>query len=81
MKLYKNDIKKIGHTTFENQLGNLNILCDSLTSNIEEILLRSILSKFGNYKITRLSDFEWGNGVIDAEITTNLPYELYKGIE
>lgn len=81
MKLYKNDIKKIGYATFENHLGNLNILCDPLTSNIEEILLRSILSKFGKYKIIRLSDFDWKDGVIDTEITTDLPYELFRGIE
>ena len=47
----KDDIKKIGHTCY-NEGGFLAIVCDGDTFSIEEILLKSILKCFGDeYKV------------------------------
>ena len=81
VQVEKADIKKIGNTAF-NQNGNLAIVCNGETSNIEEILLRSILKCFGDdYKVVSAEDFEW-DGVEGCDIcfTTNLPYELFEEV-
>lgn len=80
----KEDIKKIGHTCY-NESGFLAIVCDGDTSNIEEILLRSILKCFGDdYKVIKSEDYIWENdeGEVVYEIlyVTNLPYELFEKI-
>lgn len=81
------DIKKIGKTHFKDEGGVLAIICDGDTSNIEEILLRSILKCFGDeYKIIETKDFIiWGDrgqeDVIDILFVTNLPYEMYEMIQ
>lgn len=80
----KNDIKKIGNTAF-NKNGNLAIVCNGETSNIEEILLRSILKCFGEeYKVISSEDNIWvnvkGEEVYDILFTTNLPYELFEEV-
>lgn len=61
IQVEKKDIRKIGNTCY-NEEGFLAIECDGDTSNIEEILLRSILKCFGDeYKIIETKDFTiWG---------------------
>ena len=75
MMLSLGDIRKIGNTTCEGEYGT-DFICNGVTSNIEEIMLRSILNQLG-YKIIKSSDFEWENGTIDINIQTNLPYVKY----
>ena len=84
IQVEKKDIKKIGNTAF-NEDGFLAIVCDGDTSNIEEILLRSILKCFGDdYKVIKTEDYRWENdeGEVVYEIlyVTNLPYELFEKI-
>lgn len=84
IQVEKKDIKKIGNTAF-NEDGFLAIVCDGDTSNIEEILLRSILMCFGDdYKVIKTEDYRWENdeGEVVYEIlyVTNLPYELFEKI-
>ena len=81
----KEDIKNIGYACY-NESGFLAIMCDGNTSNIEEILLRSILKCFGNdYKVIKTEDYIWENdeGEVVYEIlyVTNLPYEIYDMIK
>ena len=82
IEVVKEDIKRIGHTCY-NEGGYLAIMCDGNTSNIEEILLRSILKCFGDdYKVIKTEDYIWENdeGEVVYEIlyVTNLPYELFE---
>ena len=84
IEVKKEDIKKIGNTKY-NEGGFLAIVCDGDTSNIEEILLRSILKCFGDeYKIIKTEVFIWkneeGEEVFDILYITNLPYELFEKI-
>ena len=84
IEVVKEDIKRIGHTCY-NEDGFLAIVCDGDTSNIEEILLRSILKCFGDdYKVIKTEDYIWENdeGEVVYEIlyVTNLPYELFEKI-
>ena len=84
IEVTKEDIKKIGHTCY-NESGFLAIVCDGDTCNIEEILLRSILKCFGDdYKVIKTEDYIWENdeGEVVYEIlyVTNLPYELFEKI-
>lgn len=85
IEVTKEDIKNIGHTCY-NEGGFLAIVCDGDTSNIEEILLRSILKCFGDeYKIIKREDDIWetinGEEVYDILFITNLPYEIYDMIK
>jgi hypothetical protein len=85
IEVVKEDIKRIGHTCY-NEGGYLAIMCDGDTSNIEEILLRSILKCFGDdYKVIKTEDFIWENdeGEVVYEIlyVTNLPYEIFEKIK
>lgn len=80
----KKDITRIGNTAF-NKNGNLAIVCNGETSNIEEILLRNILKCFGDdYKVISSEDNIWvnvkGEEVYDILFTTNLPYELFEEV-
>ena len=80
----KKDITRIGNTAF-NKNGNLAIVCNGETSNIEGILLRSILKCFGDdYKVVSSEDNIWvnvkGEEVYDILFTTNLPYELFEEV-
>ncbi len=84
IEVKKDDIKKIGHTCY-NEGGFLAIVCDGDTSSIEEILLRSILKCFGDeYMVIKTEDYIWENdeGEVVYEIlyVTNLPYELFEKI-
>ena len=84
IEVTKEDIKRIGHTCY-NEGGYLAIMCDGDTSNIEEILLRSILKCFGDdYKVIKSEDYIWENdeGEVVYEIlyVTNLPHELFEKI-
>ena len=81
IKVKKDDIMKIG-TTGYNEDGFLAIICNGDTSNIEEILLRSILKCFGEeYYIVSVEDYIWqdddGEEVYDIQFITNLPYDIY----
>ncbi|MBR5119329.1 MAG: hypothetical protein IK100_11910 [Muribaculaceae bacterium] len=80
----KEDIRRIGNAWY-NEDGYLAILCDGDTSNIEAILLRSILKCFGDeYKVIKSEEYIWedinGDVVYDILLITNLPYEKYKKI-
>lgn len=85
IEVKKEDIKKIGNTKY-NEGGFLAIVCDGDTSNIEEILLRTILKCFGDeYKVIKAEDDIWENDegevVYDILFITNLPYEIYDMIK
>lgn len=85
IEVTKKDIKKIGNAKY-NEGGFLAIVCDGDTSNIEEILLRSILKCFGDdYKVIKAEDYIWedinGEEVYDILFITNLPYEIYDMIK
>ena len=84
IEVTKEDIKKIGHTCY-NESGFLAIMCDGDTCNIEEILLRSILKCFSDdYKVIKTEDYIWekdeGEVVCEILYITNLPYELFEKI-
>ena len=84
IEVKKDDIKKIGHTCY-NEGGFLAIVCDGDTSSIEEILLRSILKCFGDeYKVVKAEDDIWetykGEEVYDSLFITNIPYEIFEKI-
>ena len=81
IQVEKEDINKIGYTGYKED-GFLAIICNGDTSNIEEILLRSILKCFGEeYHIVSSEDYIWqdndGEEVYDIQFTTNLPYDIY----
>lgn len=85
IQVEKKDIRKIGNTKY-NEGGFLAIICDGNTSNIEEILLRSILECFGDeYKVIKAEDYIWedinGEEVYDILFITNLPYEIFEKIK
>ena len=76
LELTKEDIKNIGHTTF-NEDGNTDFICDGTTYNIESILLRNILKCFGDeYKMLSTEDYNKN----DILIKTNLPFEEYMSL-
>ena len=84
IEVTKEDISRIGHTKY-NEDGFLAIICDGDTSNIEAILLRSILKCFGDeYKVIKSEDYMWANDEGEEEYdilyVTNLPYEIFKTI-
>lgn len=81
VQVEKADIKKIGNTAF-NQNGNLAIICNCDTANIEEILLRNILKCFGDeYKIVGEGDLVWENkDLVDTIYETNLPYDMFEAV-
>ena len=85
IEVTKEDIKKVGYTWY-NEGGFLAIVCDGDTSNIEEILLRSILKCFGDdYRVIKAEDYIWeninGEEVYDILFITNLPYEIFEKIK
>ncbi len=76
MKLFKNDLLKIGHTNY-NENGFITIISSESTGNIEEMLLREILKEFGNYRITSILESECKCcGDINITFKTNLPVRL-----
>ncbi len=84
IQVEKEDINKIGYTGYKEN-GFLAIICKGDTSNIEEILLRSILKCFGDdYKVIKAEDDIWeyinGEEVYDILFITNLPYEIFEKI-
>lgn len=79
IEVTKEDIKKIGYACY-NEGGFLAIVCHDDTTEIEEILLRSILKCFGEeYKVIDVKDYVLNevDEVYDGMIVTNLPYEIY----
>lgn len=81
IEVTKDDIKKIGHTCY-NEGGFLAIVCNGDTSNIEEILLRSILKCYGeNYTVTNVLEHicKDDEDLIDGyTLVTNLPFEMFE---
>jgi len=57
IEVQKEDINRIGNTSFCGDDGNLCIISNSDVSNIEYILLRNILKCFGDYKIVSEEDY------------------------
>ena len=83
IEVTKEDIKKIGYACY-NEGGFLAIVCHDDTTEIEEILLRSILKCFGDeYKVIDVKDYVLNevDEVYDGMIITNLPYEIYDMIK
>ena len=83
IEVTKEDIKKIGYACY-NEGGFLAIVCHDDTTEIEEILLRSILMCFGDeYKVIDVKDYVLNevDEVYDGMIITNLPYEIYDMIK
>ena len=77
LSVYRSDIEKIGHTTYNDDTANdkTSFICDIKTANIEQILLREILNLYG-YKILSVDDF--GNNVM---IITDMPWSEYTELE
>ena len=74
MKLYKKDIKAIGHTNYGDHNDNTVFECSPSTYRLEEILLREMLLLFGDYKIlSSLDDATCEN----IQIITDLPWSKY----
>lgn len=81
IEVEKKDIRHIGHTHFcEDEC--LSIEISSECSNVDIILLRSILKSFGKeYEMKSIDDFrldEEGFTVTDLAIRTNLPWTVYE---
>lgn len=73
MKLYKDDIKKIGHTTWgEHQTTRF--VCSGQTYRLESLLLREILKLF-DAEILSERDSPLHDG--DIVIETNLSWDEY----
>jgi|19_taG_2_1085344.scaffolds.fasta_scaffold09715_3 hypothetical protein len=75
------DMKRIGHTTY-GKGGLTRFVCSPETSNVEAILLRSILDITG-HTILQEEDFPWciegqPEHHCDIEFVTNYPWDLYK---
>ena len=73
------DIKRIGHTSFDLEEGTA-FICNSLTCNIESMLLREILHST-EYEIIEEEDFLWGKNTWDWIIKTNIPFSVYSSIK
>ena len=82
IEVKKEDILKIGGTTFELK-GCTAFVIDSDSSFwIQEIFLRNILKTFSEeYKITSIEDYELDENeffVTKMLVTTDLPWEVYE---
>ena len=78
LKLYKEDIKKIGLKT-SHLNGNTTFLCSIDNAGIQSILLREVLSLFGDYKIVR--NFKTRVGMrLYVEYETDLPNEIFQSV-
>lgn len=73
MKLIKEDIHKIGNTSFGYE-GYLTIICNGDTYGIESILLRNILELYG-YEIT--NEYDWIEGQTGIAFETTFPWSEY----
>ena len=81
LTVYKKDIQKIGHTTFEGESENTCFICDQRTSNIEEILLREILDLYG-YQIEEPVDWTMlGSEEPHTMFITDMPWEEYMALK
>lgn len=72
MKIYKEDIVCIGDYKEKNAEDNLDLFATYPGTNSDEILLREILLKFGDYGIVEIICYE-----DEFCYRTNLPYEIY----
>lgn len=81
IKVCKQDILFIGYKAFEKG-GFLHILTVLETVGSDRIILRAILVCFGNYQVIDIVEYDGDDALDnDAEIITNLPWEMYKEIE
>lgn len=80
ISVVKSDIKKVGNTQYPEDNGMLSICCDLETSNQDGILLRSILTLWGDdIRIIAAEDFHWENGDHGIVYKTNLPFKTVWG--
>ena len=73
-------LNRFGHTMYHNDEGNLCILCEPETANIEELFINACLADINEkYKIIESRDFFWSDSFedVDIEFVTNLPYETF----
>jgi hypothetical protein len=77
MKLFKEDISRIGYDWIETEDGTLEIFSNCDECGMVEILLRNILQEFGDYKIIQNPTYEEG-GKLTSGYVTDLPYNLFK---
>lgn len=85
IEITKEDIALIGHIGY-NENGCAAIVCSHEQSNIEYILLRSILKCFGEqYKVVSFhecfEDIEDLRTIQDVVYITNLPFETYLAVD
>lgn len=82
IEVTKQDIFKIGHLMCGSTDGGTCIFCNIETASIEELLLRSILKCFGDYKIVENHyDNDDGRLVNSIVFVTDLPYEMVNNYE
>ena len=67
------DIRLIGHPQMRDRNGNVTILSESTTANMDEILLRTLLG-IRNYSYSR------ADANMMVEFTTNVPWNEYLGV-
>lgn len=78
VEVYKQDIISIGFKDF-NVDGYLVISCFPETSQIDFILLRSVLKCFGEqYTILGMVPFKDEDDSLEMHFVTNLPYAIYE---
>lgn len=75
----QSDIKRIGHTHYQDKNGRTIIVCNINTANIEEILLRNILLK-GFHREFSIVEVESDFYENDIKFITDLPWDLYMEI-
>ena len=86
MRVYKSDIKKIGYTACESPedqdmpIGVTIFICQAGMANIEEIILREILSLYG-YKINSSVDYVIRDDIVDIVFITDMPWSEYTKLE
>ena len=78
----KEDIKKIGHTVYQDiSYGGTIFKCYEQVANIEEILLRNILELYG-YSIVSVDSWMDYDKVreLHVELKTNMPWEEFMSL-
>ena len=79
----KDMLSSFGNMLYGNEDGNLCIVCDGVTSRIEEIFIKACLEDFDKgYKIIETNDYIWedvkGEEHFDIEFVTNYPWIEYQ---
>lgn len=73
-----NDIKRIGHTIYNNNYLTV-FCCNPETSSIEFLFLREILA-IKDYKIIDEIEFYDENDDSEIRFFTNLPFEIFENL-